>query len=187
MRINNMHRKAFILSSLVGATLISANNGSPKLVALQRQINIFMRAFNKINRAEYWALSDFIKHLWFNITKKYDLRLNEDEIEVFIELLLNLIPKTVAKDLLKINFTTEQKVKDENKSSLLATVMDVDSEINKFLGTKQTATREELGAIIVKPIKPKKVKKERDIAVEKRIKKLRNRIKWARERAKQTV
>jgi len=135
-----------------------ANTGSPRLVTLQRQINVFMRAFNRMSRAEYWVLSRFTLELIKQINEYHSLNIDEDEVEVFCELLLNLIPKPVAKDLLKTNFTTQQKVKDENKSSLLATVMDIDSEINRFLGTKQTATREELGAIIVKPVAPKKLK-----------------------------
>lgn len=184
---NRQIKKAFALSSIVGALLMSANNGNPKLTTLKVQIDRAMKVFSIRARKDYYMISADIKELWVEMAEKHNNSLDVDEIEVFVEMVLSLLPKNDMKEFLGINFKTVRTLSDSKKSALLMTVLDLDRELNTMFGTQQTATRESLGAVMVKPLKQKSAKKERNKAVPRRIKKLRRRVKWAKERAKDTA
>lgn len=176
-------KKCFALSSIIGALLMSANNGNHKLTALKVQIDKAMKVFSVKARKEYYMISADVQQLWVEMAKKHNNTLDVDEIEVFVEMVLNLLPTADMKTYLGgINFTTREKLRDTKKSALLMTVMELDRRLNDMFGTNATATRESLGVIMVKPVKPKKTKKERDIAAPSNIKKLRRRIKWNKRR-----
>ena len=181
--ITTQIKKAFAITSLVGATLKSSNNGSPRMLTLQRQCNAAMRVFNHKSRREYYVITDQVYTLWGNIAERHDNTLDVDEIEVFCEMLLNLMPKNDMKQFLGFSFTTKNKLRDEKKSEILMTILDVDNELNALFGTNITATRESLALIMVKPVKVAKSAVIRDVGVPARIKKLRKRIKWAKSRA----
>lgn len=176
-------KKAFILSSLMGSVLMSTNNGEPKLSALKVQIDKAMKVFSiKAGKKEYWYLAGMVKEMWDEIAKEHNNTLDTDEVALFIEMIFNLMPSKDMKDFLNMKYTTKEKIRDERKSAIMATVLDLDSKLNNLLGTTQTATRETLGEVMVKPVKAKKVKADRDKAKSQVLKKIRNRAKWNRQR-----
>jgi hypothetical protein len=175
-------RKAFSIASLVGATLKSSNNGSPRMLTLQRQCNAAMRVFNHKSRREYYIITDQVYTLWGKIAERHNNTLDVDEIEVFCEMLLNLMPKEDMKKFLGFTFTTKNKLRDEKKSEILMTILDVDSELNALFGTVATSNRDSISKVMVKPVKVAKSAVIRDVGVPTRIKKLRKRIKWVKSR-----
>jgi len=177
-------RKAFALSSIAGAMMMSSMNGNLQLAHLKVQIDKAMKVFSlKAGSREYYRISDVVQEIWLKMAERHNNTLDEDEILVFIEMVLGLLPKQDMKEFLGMHFKTREKLRDDKKSMLLATVLDLDGELNKVFGTTATATRESLGRIIVKPIKAKKAKtKNRDKAVPAVRKKLRNRIKYQRDK-----
>lgn len=179
---NNKVKKAFALSSIVGSLLMASNNGNPKLTALTTQINKAMRVFSVKARKDYYVISAEIRDVWVEMAKKHNNALDEDEIEVFIEMVFSLLPRADMKEFLCMNFTTTKKLEDSKKSSLLVTILELDRKLNALFGTTATATRESLGAVMVKPIKSKAVRKERDKAKPRVLKMIKNRAKWNRER-----
>lgn len=184
-QVQNNIKKAFALTSLVGATLLSSNNGNPRMVTLSRQCNAAMRVFSvKAGRREYYTISEQINKLWSDIATRHNNTLDIDEIELFIELLLNLMPKSDMRKFLGFTFTTKNKIRDERKSEILMTVLDVDSCLNELFGTVATANRDSLANVLVKPIKAKKAPVQRDVGVEPRLKKLRKRIAYAKQKVR---
>lgn len=179
---DNKTKKAFALSSIVGALLMATNNGRPKLTALKLQIDKAMKVFSVKARKDYYTISYDVRELWLEMAKKHNNALDEDEVEVFIEMVLNLLPRAEMKQFLGINFTTSEKLGDDKKSALLMTVLELDKKLNEMFGTKATATRDSLGLIMVKPVKIKAVKKERDKAKPKVLKMIKRRAKWNRSR-----
>lgn len=184
-KITNETKKAFAVASILGAIVKSHNNGNPKLIALKIQVDKAMKVFSLKAKGQYYLISDGIKEAWFELADRYDNTLDEDELEVFIEMIANLIPKPHYKAFLGVStFKTTHTINDEIKSSVLMSVLELDSMLNKMLGTTPTIDREGLAKVMVKPLKNKKVKAKRDMAVKPNIKKIRNRIKWNRERIK---
>lgn len=179
---SNRVKKAFALSSMVGAILMSTNNGSPKLTALKVQIDKAMKVFSVKARKDYYVISAHVKDILIAIAEKHNNTLDEDEVEVFIEMMLSIVPRADMKAFLGMNFTTSQKLRDEKKSSVLTTVMELDEGLNKLFDTVPTATRESLAKVMVKPVKSKAVKQERDKAKPKVLKMIKKRAKWNRER-----
>jgi len=179
---NHKVKKAFALSAIVGALLMSSNNGDPKLTALKVQINKAMQVFSFKARREYYVISDYVQDIWVEMAEEHNNSLDEDEISVFIEMVLSLIPPQEMKKYLGMQFKTTQKLRDSKKSSLLMTLLALDRRLNEYFGTTATATRESLGLVMVKPVKKASIKKQRDKAKPVFLKKLRNRAKWNRER-----
>lgn len=179
---NNKVKKAFALSSIVGALLMSTNNGRPKLTALKVKIDDAMRVFSVKASRDYHVITSDVIELWVEMATKHNNALDEDEVEVFIEMVLNLLPRSNMKEFLRLNFVTKQTLRDCKKSALLMTVLELDHKLNEMFGTDPTATRESLGRIMVKPIKIKTAKRERDKAKPKVFKMIKNRAKWNRGR-----
>jgi len=179
---NNKVKKAFALSSIVGAMLMSSNNGNPRLTALKVQIDKAMKVFSVKARKDYYVISSDIRDLWGEMAKQHNNTLDEDEITVFIEMILNLLPKSDMKTFLGVSFTTTEKIRDARKSAILMSVLDLDKRLNEMFGTGPTATRESLSSVMVKPVKTKAVKRERDKAIPMRTKKLRKRLEWHKKR-----
>ncbi len=181
---NNRVKKAFALSAVIDALLTATNNGNPKLTGLKVKIVRTLREFSVKSSKDYYMIYGDIRAIWLEMAKRYDNKLDEDEIEVFIEMLLSLAPREDIKAFLGVNFTTRNKLRDCKKSELLVALKELDEKLNKMFGTTATATRESLGAIMVKPIKSKAVKKERQKAIPKKSKRLKNRIRWVKDRIK---
>lgn len=179
---NNKVKKAFALSSIIGAMLVASNNGNPKLTALKIQINKAMKVFSVKAAKDYYVISDDIGSMWCEMAKRHNNTLDEDEITVFIEMVLSLLPKQDMKKFLGVHFTTNEKMRDERKSAILMTVLDLDSKLNKMFVTEPTISRENLGLVMVKPIRIKSVKIQRDKAKPVMLKKLKRRAKWNRQR-----
>lgn len=179
---NNKVKKAFALSTIVGALLMSSNNGSPKLIALKLQIDKAMKVFSFKARKDYYVISDYIKDVWVEMAEKHNISLDKDEINVFVEMVLSLVSASDMKKYLGMHFKTTEKLRDSKKSALLVTVLELDKKLNEYFGTTETATRESLGLVIVKPVKAKTAKKQRDKAKRDVLKKIHNRAKWNRSR-----
>ncbi len=179
---NGKVKKAFALSSMAGAIVMSASSGSPKLLALSKQVNDAMRVFNIKSAKDYYTISHDVRELWVEMEKRRKNALYPAEIEVFIEMVLSLLPSSDMKTYLGYKFTTKEKLRDSKKSALLVTVLELDEELNKMFGTKPTATRESIAKVMVKPVKAKTAKKERDKAVPRKTKKLRKRLEWHKQR-----
>ena len=175
-------KKAFALSSIIRAILIRSHNGNPKLTALKVQINKAMKNFSMKVGKESYLISVNIQHICAREAKLCDDILDENEIEVFLEMMLSLMNKTDIKSFLKINFSTIHKLHDEKKSEILMAVLELDKELNKMFGTKPTATRESLDHVMVKPVKHKYVKTKRTKAKPKALKMIQKRAKWNRDR-----
>ncbi|NOR57191.1 MAG: hypothetical protein GQ474_01560 [Sulfurimonas sp.] len=156
---NNKVKKAFALSSIVGAMLMASNNGNPSLTALKVQIDKAMKVFSiKAGKKTYYGISDKVQKLWVEVAKEHNNTLDEDEITLFVEMVLNLMPKKDMKTFLMVHFTTRETMRDDKKSAIIATVLEIDRHLNELFGTEQTITREALGKILVKTPKLKKVK-----------------------------
>ena len=158
--------KAFALSSIIGAMLMAHNNGNPKLVALRVQIDKAMKVYNyKLGRKNYWLMTDAVKQIWVRLAKKHDNTIDEDELSLFIEMVLSLAPKRDMKEFLGVHFTTKNTLADFKKSAILISAMELDEELNILCQTQRTSTREALGLIMVKPVKMKRVKvKQKSVA-----------------------
>lgn len=175
---NNKVKKAFALSAVVGAMLMASNNGDPKLTALKLQIDKAMKVFSVKARKDYYVISDHVQSIWLEMARQHNNSLDEDEINVFVEMVLSLIPPSEMKKYLGMTFKTTEKLRDCKKSSILMTVLELDRRLNEYFGTTKTATRESLALVMVKPVKIKSVKKQRDKAKPVLLKKIRNRVKW---------
>ena len=155
-------RKAFAVASIVGAMLNAGGNGGVKLLALSRQVNASMQVFRKVaGRKEYYGISLVVQKIWEKMVETHNNTIDADELSLFAEIILNLVPKKDMKIFLGVHFTTNEKLRDHLKSSIMSSVLELDKQINEALGTKQTITREQIGLIIVKPvrIKAKRAKK----------------------------
>ncbi len=151
--------KAFALSSIIGAMLMAHTNGDPKLIALRVQIDKAMKVYNyKLGRKNYWMMTDAVKQIWVKLATKHDNSIDGDELSLFIEMVLSLSPKQDMKEFLGVHFTTKNKLRDEKKSAIMISVMELDIELNILCSTQQTQTRKELGLLMVKPVKSKRVK-----------------------------
>ena len=182
---NNKVKKAFALSSIAGAMLMASNNGNPRLTSLNVQIDRVMKTFSIKARKDYYMISDDVKIIWTEMAKQHNDTLDEDEVTVFIEMVLSLMPKSDMKQFLGMSFVTTEKLKDCKKSALLMTVLELDKKLNKMFNTSPTATRESLAMVMVKPLKAKKAKMVlRDRPVPHRIKKLRKRLDWHKQKRK---
>jgi len=179
---NSKVKKAFALASIAGAMIMTANSGRPKLVALKVQIDKAMKVFSIKASRDYYVISHDIQELWSKMAERHDNKLTVDEVEVFIDMVLNLLPRADMKAFLGISYTTSQNVRDKRKSSLLVAVMELDAMLNKMFSLEATATRDSIARVMVKPIKTKAVKKERDKAKPKALKMIKNRIKWNKRR-----
>lgn len=179
---NNRVKKAFALSYILRALFLSFKNGNPKITSLHVKVNDAMSVFKTKATRDFFVITSDISDLWVEMAKEHDNKLDEDEYEVFVEMVLSLLPRADMKKFLGMTFSTKHTLHDSKKSALLVAVLDLDEKLNKMFGTDPTATRESLGRIMVKPIKIKAVKKERDKAIPHRTKKLRKRLEWHKKR-----
>ena len=150
--------KAFALSSIIGAMLMAHTNGNPKLVTLRIQVDKAMKVYAyKFGSKNYYMMTDEVKGIWFRLADRHNSTLDEDELSLFIEMVLSLAPKVDMKSFLGMYFTTCNHIADSKKSAVMASVMELDEELNALCRTKQTQTREGLGLLVVKPVKLKRV------------------------------
>ena len=162
-KIPNKVKKAFALSSISGALITSLDSMTVKTTTLKIQIDKAMKVFFKVGGAKnYYTLSDETYKLWSVIAEKHTNTLTVEEAEIFLQMILSLMPKKDVKDFLGFTFTTHLKMKDEKKSAILMTVMALDKELNKLYDVKTTATRESIGRILAPVTAAKRVKKVRD-------------------------
>jgi hypothetical protein len=151
---NNQTKKMFAISSIIGAILMSSNNGDPKLTALKVQIDKAMKVFSVKAPKQYYTISSDVKEVWEEMAKQHNNTLDEDEINVFIEMIANLVPRNDFKTFLGVNtYKTIEKIRDSRKSALLVSVLELDSKLNSMFGTARTATRDSISKILTKPIK----------------------------------
>jgi len=180
-KLTPKQKKAFGLSRILIAILNASNNGDPKLSALSQQVYKLNAMFHANLPLAYFKISEEMEKLWIEISKEHNNTLTDDEVSLFTELICSLIPKKDFKEIFKIApHTTKEKICDSKKSALLMTILDIDKKMNTLFSTSANASRETLGALIVKPVITKRVKKKRDTAKPKRLKKLKNMIKYAK-------
>jgi len=177
-------KKSFAVSAVIGAMLVTKNNGDPKLIALKIQIDKAMKEFRIKSTKQYFSITDEVRDIWIDIVAEYSGKITADEISIFIELVANLISPKDFKNLLKMSpYKTNEKISDDKKSQLVASVLTLDAELNKMFKVLPTATKEDLLLAVNKPIKIKKEKNtHRDKAVPKKLKRLRNTIKYIKKK-----
>jgi len=180
---NNNTQKAFALSAIIGALMMSGTNGDVKLSALKVQIDRAMKVFSVKAPIHYYRISDAVKEIISEL-KEFNNEVTIDEVNVYIEMLCSLIPRSDFKAFLGVSpYRTSIQVRDEKKSRLLVSVIELDKMLNDAFGTNATATGESLGDILSKPLKTKKTKVDkRDKAKPKALKMIKNRAKWNRKR-----
>ena len=163
-QINNKKRipknicKVFMLSSAIGAVLMSHNNGEPKLTRLLLQINRAMKVFGwKSGKQVYVELTNEVQHSWNHIVEKFDGTIPEEEINAFIAYMCMIVPEKDFYEFLGMSpYITENKIEDKKlEVELIYAVLQFDNNLNKYLGTKPYAIKL---TSIAKP----KVKKLRD-------------------------
>ncbi len=156
-RPNKDTQKVFAIASTLGAVLMSHNNGEPKLIALQVQINKAMKVFYRMaGHKEYWRISNEVQKLWLKVAKKHENNILEEEIPVFVEYLSLLVPKAHFKTFLSLQpYRTDKTIRPEINTGVCKSVLTLDEEFNQFFGTSAYTVS-----------KPKqvvsKVKKQRD-------------------------
>ena len=152
-------RKAFAIASTIGAVIMSNNNGEPKILALQVQINRAMKVFSrKAGRATYFEISNKIGKLWEIVAKEHNNEILDEEVPRFIEYLSMLIPPAHFKAFLGIApYRTNTEIRPDVNVRIVHSILALDEELNKFFGTKAHA--------LTPPVKKTvKVKKQRDKA-----------------------
>ena len=166
--------KAFAVSSTIGAVLKSHQNGEPKLLALQLQINRAMKVFSrKAGPKLYWKISDQIAKIWETIASRHQNTILEEEVPQFTEYLCMLLPPKDFKEFLAVSsYRTSIKIRPEVNARIVESVLLLDEEINKFLGTsayaltkpKQTITKQKTKRDISKKkiVKSSPTKNQRD-------------------------
>jgi len=157
--ISKKVKKAFILTSVIGAVIKVHHNGDPRFDAIAYQVDRAMKVFAiKAGIKLYNELSLTMQRIWVEIDEDHQNPITLDEVAVCIEMLYHMIPYEDMKTFLNVGYTTSHKVRDEMKSSLLCMMVDMDQKINQALGMKPYIDRNGLGAIMCKPVPVKKAK-----------------------------
>jgi len=149
--------KAFAVGSTLGAVLKSHQNGDPKLLALQLQINRMMKVFHaKAGPKTYWHVANAVAEVWEVIAKRHQNEIKEHEVPRFTEYLCMLIPPKDFKTFLAVSpYRTSVQIRPEVNAKIVESILLLDEELNKLLGTKPyTLTKPKATKI--------KVKKQRD-------------------------
>ena len=182
-------KKALALAYLLKASLETGMDGDFKLTALLKKCYEKLAYHEKHNARDYYIVCDDTFNMWKNLSKYHEDILTVDELSLFVEMLSSLISRSAFKEFFNMNpYKTMEKIRDERKSSILSVLTSIDAGLNEIFDTTPTATRESLGNILSKPIKAKKVKIDtRDKAVPKQRKKLRNAIKYRRDKNRNEV
>ena len=166
MKIPNKVKKAFAISTIGGALIMSLDTKTVKTNTLKIQIDKAMKIFfHKAGAKTYYTLSDEVYKLWSVIAERHSNTLEVEEAEVFLYMILNLMSKKDMRDFLGFTFSSNFKIKDEKKSAILMTIMALDKELNNMFDVQSTATRESIGNILTPTVTPKRVKKIRDKTV----------------------
>jgi hypothetical protein len=173
--------KAFAIASVIGAVLVSNQNGEPKLLALQVQINRAMKVFSiKAGYKLYWTVSNQIGKFWDEIAKRHQNTILEEEVPKFVEYLCMLIPPKDFKTFLGLSpYRTSINIDNETNRNILKSILLLDQQLNDFIGTKAYT--------LTKPKeKIQKIKKKRDISKKKKkiLQPTRNQIKERERHAK---
>ena len=185
----NETRKMLALAYLLKSSIRTGANGDFKLIALYKKCNEKMVGYERENMRDYYTICDSTFNMWKNISKYHNDILTVDELSLFVEMLSSLVQKSGFKKFFNMQpFTTIEKISNDRKSSILSVIMSIDKELNIMFNTKPTATRESLGLILTKQVKPKAVKiQKRDKAVPIGRKKLRNVIAYRRNKNREEM
>lgn len=155
-------KKAFALTSLIGALLMGNNTGEIRLVMLHRQINAAMRVFNvKAGAKMYHTISAEVREMWVALAETYETSVTLDELPVVVELMSMLITPKDHKSYLGIAPYVSKGVAnyDEVVSRICHAVLDLDRRLNEAYGTKPCSFP--LSSRPITSCKDKKAKGER--------------------------
>ncbi len=169
MKITPNIRKIVGLTTILGATLKSANSGSPKLVTLQVQCNRALKVFHKKDPKEYYKITDDVFEMWKILTERYSTLLTLEESTTFLSMLCTLVPPSDYKAFLGVSpYKGIETLREGKLEELTKSVLDLDQRLNKLFGTTSYTL----------PIrKPKEVKVKRARDKSKKVKKeLKNRV-----------
>ncbi len=149
--------KAFCVASTLGAVLKSNQDGHPKLLQLQLQINRAMKVFyRKASPKVYWSISNKVAEVWETIAERHQNSIKAEEVPKFIEYLCILVPPQDFKAFLATTpFRTSVIIDSQTNINIIESILLLDEEINKICGTKSYT-------MSVRKPKPIKVKKIRD-------------------------
>ena len=157
--------KAFMLSSSIGAILMSHRNGEPRLEQLVRQVDRSMKVFYvQAGRKTYYDLTDAVKVLWNDIVVSFDGKIPEEDINAFIDYMCMLVPGKDFKDFLGISpYVTENRLDPILEKKLIFAVLEYGKKLDAYLGTKP------YGVSLSSKPKVKKSKKIRSKAKSKKV------------------
>ena len=149
--------KAFALSATLGAVLKSNQNGEPKLVAMQLQINRSMQVFyRKAGPKLYWNISHVVGDIWEEIAARHQNTIKEEEVPKFIEYLCMLVPPKNFKTFLAMQpYKSSVSIRSEVNARIVESILLLDQRLNEYVGTRAYA-------LTLKKPKIEKVKKIRD-------------------------
>jgi len=160
-------KKAYALTSYVNAMIRDAGLSTLNTMALLRQCKLAMNGYFKhVGPIIYMEHTDELAEIYTSLNDRFDVKITDVESAVFIEIILNLLPKKDMKDFLLLNFNSGCVLDADRMEMLVSTALELDKLLNELLGTHVTATKESLLKIFAS--KPKKVKKTRDKKVSKK-------------------
>lgn len=179
-KISKEVKKGFALTAICAAAIAALDEPTLKAKTLKLQFEKVKKVFRvKAGAKNYYTVSDEVGKIFKSVADKHSNHLHEEEVEVFVEMILSLMPKAKMKEYLGFSFSTKQKVRDCEKSGLISTVLGIDKNLNEAFETTTTATRDSIAKVMVKPVKVKTTK-ARDVAKPRHLKRIRNRAKYAR-------
>lgn len=134
---NKATQKAFAVASTIGAVLKSNQNGEPKLLALQLQVNKAMKVFSrKAGPKIYWAISNEVANIWEIIAERHQNEIKEEEVPKFIEYLCMLIPPNDFKTFLVVSpYRTNIEIRPEVNARIIESILLLDEKLNELIGT----------------------------------------------------
>jgi hypothetical protein len=149
--------KTFAISLAIGSILKSHQNGEPKILALQLQINRASKVFAiKAGSKMYFDISDKVAKAWEKMLSKDDYVITEDDTLQFVEFLSFLVPPDHYKKFLGMSpYRANLKAEPEFYVRIAKDVLSYEHELNKVLETKPYTMS------IFKKKEKVKIKKER--------------------------
>jgi hypothetical protein len=170
-------QKAFAVVSCVGSAIKIVDQRTVKHNALFLQAGKARSVFRKVaGNKTYFTIDAGLTEIWTRLSKKHDTLLTEDSLGVYIEMLCMLIPPKDFKEFMGVSaYRSKAEVDPKTYATMAKSILDLDHELNLFLDTNPYS-------IPLPKKKIEKIKKERDVAKPKVLKKIRNRVKWNRKR-----
>ncbi len=131
-------QKIFALSSTIGAVLKANQNGEPKQIALQLQINRSMKTFHaKAGRKTYWEISNQVAEIWERIAERHQNTIKEEEVPVFVSYLCTLVPPKDFKTFLAMSpYRSTVTIDPQTNKNIIESILLLDKELNELCNTK---------------------------------------------------